>query len=357
MKPIFFTPGPGQLHPLVKTYTEQAFRENICSISHRSETFRSIYSQTIDALRELMNIPQNFQIFFLGSATEAMERIIQNCVQHNSLHFVNGSFSRRFYDTAVDLKKKASLIEAQYGAGFDFRTVTTDLPVELICITHNETSTGVALPMDEVYSLKKRFPGSLLAVDIVSSAPYIALDYNYVDCAFFSVQKGFGLPAGVGVMIINYSCLEKAQLLQCSNTNIGSYHNFLSLQKQAVNLQTPETPNVLGIYLLGKICEAYLDKGPHIIRFETDEKARLLYDFFIKNKQYQPFVANPKIRSRTVIVADVNGGSIPLIEKLSNHGYLVGAGYGPLKKQHIRIANFPMHTRDDVLKLIETMDI
>ncbi len=192
----------------------------------------------------------------------------------------------------------------------------------------------------------------MIALDIVTSAPYVNLDFNKIDCAFFSVQKGFGLPAGLGVLIINDMILNKARLLKSKNINIGSYHNLISLHDNAVKHQTTETPNVLGIYLLGKVSE-YLNKyGIEKIRQETEEKANLLYNFFDEHRSFKPFVENKSDRSKTIINIKVGDSQNEIKKKLFENGILVGSGYGKLKDSQIRIANFPMHKTDDVKRII-----
>ncbi|MDQ3021142.1 MAG: aminotransferase class V-fold PLP-dependent enzyme [Bacteroidota bacterium] len=355
MEKIFFTPGPTHIYPEVNDYIEQALNKNLCSINHRSKEFMDIYKSTVDSLKKLLKIPDNYHIFFLSSATECMDRIIQNTVETRSFHFVNGAFAERFYKTAVELNKNAVKIEVLYGEGFDFKNVSINNSPELICITQNETSTGVAINPEKIYKLKQLYPEALIAVDIVTSAPYVNLDFDKIDAAFFSVQKGFGLPAGLGVLIVNDKCLDKARAMKNKNLSIGSYHNFISLYDNAVKYQTTETPNVLGIYLLGKVCD-YLNKyGINKIRKETEEKANLLYNFFENHKLFKPFVENKSDRSKTIIEIDVTDKQNEFKKTLSDIGIIVGSGYGNLKDTHIRIANFPMHTIDDVKKIISVL--
>src|SRR5258706_11076525 len=101
MNKIYFTPGPSQLYPTVRKHIDEALAEDIGSISHRGKKFEELFSQTVTNLRMLLKVPQTRRIFFLSSGTEAMERVIENCVKKESFHFVNGSFSKRFFDTAV----------------------------------------------------------------------------------------------------------------------------------------------------------------------------------------------------------------------------------------------------------------
>src|ERR687897_714959 len=95
-----------------------AFREGVPSLSHRSKKFEGFYKDTVTGLRELLDLPANYHIFFTGSATEIWERLLQNLVDENSFHLVNGSFSKRFFEVAQQLNKKPSKNEVVNGAGF-----------------------------------------------------------------------------------------------------------------------------------------------------------------------------------------------------------------------------------------------
>jgi len=351
---IFFTPGPTELYPEIKDYFAQAIVENVCSINHRSKEFMDIYKSSVGELKKLLNVPENYNIFFLSSATECMDRIIQNCVESNSYHFVNGAFAERFYKTAIELNKKAEKTEVNYGKGFDFKNIEIANSPELICITQNETSTGVAINPDDIYELRNKYSDALIAVDIVTSAPYVNLDFNKIDCAFFSVQKSFGLPAGLGVLIVNDKCLDKARILKSKNVSIGSYHNFISMNENAIKFQTTETPNVLGIYLLGKVCEQLNKCGIDKLRKETEEKAKLLYSFFDDHRSFKPFVENKSDRSKTIITIKVGDKQSEVKKALAEKGIIVGSGYGKFKESQIRIANFPMHKIEDMKKITET---
>jgi len=358
MKKIYFTPGPTQLHSEVKNYISRALEENVCSINHRSTEFMKIFEDTVTALKELMNIPESHSIFFLSSATECMDRVIQNCVESDSLHFVNGAFSERFYKTSLELNKNAERISTEYGNGFDFdKFDKSDIKnhPELICITQNETSTGVMLDSKDINKFTEKFPDALISMDIVSSAPYAAPDFKKTDCAFFSVQKGFGLPAGLGVLIVNEKCLAKAEILK-SKKMTGSYHNFSSLKENALKYQTSETPNVLGIYLLGKICREMIKYGIDKIKKETEEKSELIYEYFDKHSMIKPFVKNKKFRSKTVIALETSVYQNQIKQKLNEGGIIVGSGYGKFKDDQIRIANFPVHSKNDVMRILDIID-
>jgi phosphoserine aminotransferase len=354
----FLTPGPSELFHTVPEHIKTALKENICAISHRSKTFQQIVAHTLTQLRELFQLPEGYHIAFTASATEVWERAIQNMSEETTLHLVNGSFSKKFYDFSKQLQRKAEKWEVPLGQGFDLHQMPHFQSPELLCITHNETSTGVSMPLDDIYALRKKFPDALLIVDAVSSAPYPSIDFKQIDSLFFSVQKCFGLPAGLGVWIFNERCLAKADALLSKGKSIGTYHTLPSLISAIRKNETPETPNMLGIYLLGKVAEDMNRRSIKVLRQETDSKAAIAYYNLQKNSdKFSLFVENPIHRSATVIVANVlNRSAADFISFCKEHHIVVGSGYGNLKDSQIRIANFPTHSKEVFQHLADLMN-
>ncbi|MBO0936880.1 aminotransferase class V-fold PLP-dependent enzyme [Fibrella sp. HMF5335] len=358
MKNTYFTPGPAELYPTFTKHLQTAMDEQIGSISHRSQRFRDIYRYTDEQLRELLSIPASHGIYFTGSASEVWERILLNCVEHESFHAVNGSFSRKFFDYAQSLHKFAHMAEKPFGEGFDAADLEVPEYAELVALTHNETSSGVQLRPTEIHKLKRKYSRKLFCVDMVSSAPYPDLDFSLVDSAFFSVQKAFGMPAGLGVWIANDRCLEQAERLQqYESMTIGAHHTLPVLHKHYKTWETPATPNVLYIYLLGKIAADFNKIGVGTIRRQTEDKARQIYRFLETNSAYTPFVAEERHRSQTVIVAQTNARpAAEVIAAVKTAGMIVGSGYGTFKDSQIRIANFPATTADQVGALLSKLN-
>ena len=356
MKNTYFTPGPAELYPTFAQHLQTAMEEQLGSISHRSQRFRAIYQHTDEQLRALLNIPKTHGIFFTGSASEVWERLLLNCVEHESFHAVNGSFSRKFYDYAHSLHKFAHRLEKPFGEGFDAADIDVPEYAELVCLTHNETSAGVQMRPSEMHKLKKKYPTKLFCVDMVSSAPYPDLDYNLIDSAFFSIQKAFGMPAGMGVWIASEKCLAKAERLQkYESLTIGAHNTLPMLWKNYRTFETPATPNVLFIYVLGKIAEDFNKLGIDVLRKQTEEKAKMIYKFLDKSDAFSPFVTAERHRSQTVIVANTQQPAGKLIDVVKQAGMVVGSGYGRLKDAQIRIANFPATTAEQVNALLSEL--
>ncbi len=355
-KLTYFGPGPSQLYPEMDSFIADALSQDICSISHRSKEYIAIHKKTIDELRQLISLPDNYHVFFLGSASESWERIFNNCVIEKSHHFVNGSFSKKFFSYGEALNKSVTKTEVPAGEGFDNPKASIPSNTELITFTHNETSTGVSTSLEDIYETRKQFPEALIAVDVVSSLPYPKIDFNQIDTAFFSVQKCFGLPAGLGVWLVNDRCIQKSDKVKKALGTLGSHHSIPELLGKSTSHQTPSTPNVLGIYLLGRVAEAMNKKTVQILREETDKKAEMLYDFIEKCPYLDYGVKEVKHRSQTVIVADTTIPASELNKYLATQDITIGAGYGKNKTTQIRIANFPAHSIEIVERLIKALD-
>ncbi len=352
----YFTVGPSQVYPTIPTYLQAAVAEGVMSLSHRSSEFSALYRETQNRLRQLLGIPTDHRIFFLASANEAWERIIQNTVARVSAHYVHDAFGKRFAQIATELDKHPLSFTYSPETCIDLDHITVPTEAELLCFTHNESSTGAMLDIQKIHEVKKAHPDKLIALDAVSSLPYPDIDYTLIDMVYASVQKGFGLPAGMAILIASPAAVAKSQQLLTSGASIGSYHNFMTLAAFDDKGQTPETPNVLGIYLLHQVLGDMCIQGIKSIRTQIDEKALLLSQAIDAHPLLTHTIPTPADRSRTTPVVAVQGGSAKLIEHLARHGYLVGEGYGDQKDTHIRIANFPAHTKDQVLQLIREME-
>jgi phosphoserine aminotransferase len=256
---------------------------------------------------------------------------------------VNGSFAARIKKIASGLGKKAEGIEVPLGEGFTSFAVPES--AELVTVVENETSSGVWTDLEPFYALHEKH---LIAVDCVSALPYGKITWDKVDVVFFSVQKGFGLPAGLGVMVISPRAMEKSQ----SVVRPGMFHTFLGMKEMSDKGQTEETPNVLDIALLGRVTRDLAAHGMDAITAETDEKARILYTiaadaaYSVKKKEW---------RSPTTIVINTPKGSKPVIEAAAQHGFAIASGYGKAKDSAIRIGNFPASTVDEMRSLAEVL--
>lgn len=352
----FFTPGPAELYPKFRDYTQEFLELQLGSISHRSSDFKKIYENTDKQLRALFNIPEENAIMFTGSATEIWEKSLQSLVEFESFHLINGSFSDKYYKYALALKKQSKEQRVLDGQGFVYGDITVPEYAEMVCITQNETSSGVQMREADIHKLKRSHASKLFSVDIVSSAPIPDLDFKILDSVFFSVQKNFGMPAGLGVWIANESCYEKAVALKEKGVNIGVHHDLITLWENAKNYQNPATPNVMGIYILGKIAEDMNNTGIENLRKTNTTNAKRLYNYFENKPGFSLGVENETLRSKTVVVVNTEKPSAEIIGILKQKGLVIGSGYGSSKDSQIRISNFISNSTEDIEELLAEFD-
>ena len=349
MKKIFFTPGPSHLFFSVQDHIKEGLKRNIFSISHRSKEFKKIYESCIIKLKSFLEIPENYNICFLSSANEIWERIIQNLVLNSSTHLVNGAFSKKFYDFAIMNKIDAK--EFFYDkVEYNENELVDD---ELIALTLNETSTGIMCNSNKISSIRKKLNNSLIALDCVSGIPSIPFSISDVDTLYFSVQKCFGLPSGLGVWIYNEKCLEKNKSILDKKIT-GTYHSLTNLHNKTLNFQTPETPNVLAIFLFSRVLDDMISIGKDRIIKDTNYKSALLYKTINDSNYLEEYIKNTSIQSKTVIVADTKKDANYFIKNLELKNLIIGKGYGSNKNQ-IRIANFPSHSKESIELLCDEL--
>jgi phosphoserine aminotransferase len=333
-----FNPGPSQVYPQVRQYLQDAFDEGWLSAQHRGERFVQLMRQTVTELKNKLNVPQDYTVFFMSSATECWEVLTQSLTPNKSLHLYSGAFGEKWYDYAKALRPASS------GIKFDLNEVPDahnlpglDEQTDLVCITQNETSNATQLRDGVILNIYNRLPGNtLLAVDATSSLAGVQLKYIKADIWYASVQKCFGQPAGLSVMLLSPRAVERFRKI-----NERSHYNSLTAQyEKMLNFQTTHTPNVLGIYLLSRTLH---DRpGIKVTHQHLTDRATKLYDYFDQATQLTPMVQNPETRSTTVIGLQAPA---PLIDEVKRRalaqGLQLGSGYGTWKSTSLRIANFP----------------
>lgn len=344
---ISFYPGPSRVHNAVPDYVRKAYRKGILSMNHRSPEFMAMMKKTVALLKSKLDIPSPYSILFTGSATECWEVIAQSVTQKASTHIYNGAFGEKWFDYTKRLNPTAQAFP------FDIETLpeTDRLKFpgsDVICITQNETSNGTQLPVSVIAAVKKNNPKALIAVDATSSMAGISLDFATADIWFASVQKCFGLPAGLGIMICSPAAIKTIKTIN----EKSHYNSLVFLVEMMEKWQTPFTPNVLGLYLLKCVLQ---DSDPiQLVEKKTLKRQKAWVRFFSGTEKLSLLATNPKVRSHTVITVKGNPQQIERIKsEAKKEGFLLGEGYGALKNDTFRIANFPALKKKEIRALME----
>jgi phosphoserine aminotransferase len=347
-KMISFYPGPSRVYDKVPKYVKDAYKKGILSMNHRSQEFVDISGRTIELLKDKLNIPKNYSIFFTSSATECWEIIAQSVVVKRSYHIFNGAFGQKWFEYTKRINSGAKSFPFLINELINPNKLTINGEGGVICITQNETSNGTQVHNKTIQAIQQRNPNHLIAIDATSSMAGIILDFKVADIWFASVQKCFGLPAGLGLMVCSPRAVEQAR-------EVGDhkyYNSLLFMDEMMQKLQTPFTPNVLNIYLLMRV----LEEVPHIenTHAKTEKRYQHWQEFFRYRSSIRHLIDNEDAHSLTVIPVTAAEDLIGMIKaKAKKKDILLGEGYGALKPTTFRIANFPAIKKNEIKLLQE----
>ncbi|AFM06061.1 serine-pyruvate aminotransferase/archaeal aspartate aminotransferase [Bernardetia litoralis DSM 6794] len=360
-----FYPGPSKVYHQVKDWLNEAYETDILSIQHRSQKFMDIYESIVKNLQEKHNIPKDYTIVFTSSATECWHILndsfgSNNFSNINSYHFFNGAFGKKWFDY-----RKANYPKTTFGIEFGINEELEDnffqqipqndyLP-NIICLCQNETSNTTQISQKMLSEIRQNRQNDFIFIDATSSWGGQNLNFNDADAWFTSVQKCFGLPAGLGIMALSPNLIDfyrKNSAVFPTNDIVYNRYNQLSfLIEKANQFQTTYTPNVLNIYLLSKVISFV--PSISITSKKIEKRANHLYKFIERN-YYHLLITNTKVRSKTVLAIRLMPEGVENIKKKAKkEDIILGNGYGSWKEDTLRIANFPQHTDIEFERLKE----
>lgn len=347
---ISFYPGPSRVYDEIPKYVKEAHAKGILSMNHRSEEFTVMMKKTVTLLKQKLSIPKDYTIFFTSSATECWEIVAQSWVTNKSFHVYNGAFGQKWYEYTYKLKTGATALPFGRETILNPGKSVFEGDENVICITQNETSNGTQVSNEIIRTIREGSPNHLIAVDVTSSLAGIKLDFTAADIWLASVQKCFGLPAGLGIMICSPNAIKKARALN----NTRFYNNVILMADMMEKWQTSYTPNVLGIYLLMRVMEKV--KPIRIVHKQIEKRYEDWMSMVKKHPALHHLIRNKAVHSLTVLPLEADKETIQKIKKTAkNKGFLLGDGYGELKPTTLRIANFPALKDSEIRGLMKLL--
>ncbi|MBB6459277.1 aminotransferase class V-fold PLP-dependent enzyme [Flammeovirga kamogawensis] len=343
---ISFYPGPSKTDENLGEYLSEAASSGILSCNHRSPSFMKLMKDCIKVIKQKLEIPKNYEVFFTSSATECWEITAQSFPRNSFLHVYNGAFGEKWFSYNSKINKAVKGLSYPIHRSISLHQLDRigAKTKDVICITSCETSNTTKVHQKTIRKIKNRYPESLLFIDATSSMSGITLDWISGDIWYASVQKCFGLPPGLAVMVCSPKAIEKA------SKDDFHYNSLQSIYQNTQKFQTTHTPNSLGIYLLYKSLsnkmgiKAEQEKVRKRMKNLVKQLKLLGYDFVVPTK---------KVQSETVIGIKCKAELLPIIkEKAKQQGITLGNGYGKWKLNSFRIANFPAHSDSDFEKLL-----
>jgi predicted phosphoserine aminotransferase len=351
----FFLPGPTEVHPDVL----QAMTRPM--IPHRGaemvELFRAIE-------RPLQRLWRTDRRVLVGtcSGTGFMEMAVRSGVRQRALSLVGGAFGERFAGIVAATGRDVIRLDVPLG-----RTVEPDMlrdalkrsDADAVTLVHSETSTGALAALEDLATVVREFDDLVLLVDAVTSCggSPVETDAWQLDFALTGSQKALGLPPGLALGVASERMLERAKRVP----ERGAYLDVLAFDRAAIDYQPTNTPAISLLYALDAQLTRIEQAGGVEARWARHDRMRRAVEEWIEERGSKlgvTFLPLEGRRSWTVsclsLPAGRNGRAVAQAMKAA--GWVIGSGYGPLKRSTIRIGHMGDHTPEAVAELLETLE-
>lgn len=343
-----FIPGP------VEVRKEVLDKMSTPMIGHRSKD-ASILQKSISEKLQKLFYTSNEILLSTSSGTGLMEGAIRSCTAKRAAVFSVGAFGDRWYKIAVSNNVPADIFKVEMGKAIRAEEIDKVLSTgkyDLITVTHNETSTGVMNPIEDIAVVMKKYPEVVFVIDAVSSAAgtKIEVDKLGIDICLTSTQKAIGLPPGMSICTFSEKAIKNAEKVEFR----GTYLDLLALYKylKKKDYQYPSTPSISHMYALDYQLDYILNEEGLENRFARHidmanivrDWAKRYFELFPEEKYLSNTLTTVK-NTRNIDVAKLN-------KELGDRGFQISNGYGDLKNKTFRIAHMGDCTVNDVSELL-----
>jgi len=350
-----FGSGPTKVREAQLAALTAAGRD-LLGTSHRQAPVRGLVQRVREGLAALFGLPEDYLVVLgNGGTTSFWETAAFGLITNRSQHLSFGEFSAKFakvVDVAPWLADP-SVLESEPGT---HPSPVAEAGIDAYAFTHNETSTGVAMP---IRRLADADDGALVLVDATSAAGGITVDPLEFDAYYFAPQKCFGSDGGLWLALLSPAAVDRAGRIAGSGRYIPE---FLSLQTAIDNSrlqQTYNTPAVATLILLAEQIDWMLGQGGMSWTTErTAVSSGILYTWADKSTLAAPFVADPAERSPVVVTVDFADAvqATAISAALRANGIVDTDSYRKLGRNQLRIGTFPAVEPADVEALTACID-
>jgi phosphoserine aminotransferase len=334
-----------------------ASQNDLMGTSHRQQPVRDLVARIRAGLGELFDLPDGYEVALgNGGTTVFWDAAAAWLVRRRALHLTYGEFSSKFAKTTAGAPFLADpiVIEAEPG---DAPAPVADPEADVFAWAHNETSTGVMVPVDRPEGAGE----SLVVIDATSGAGGLPVDTGQADAYYFAPQKAFAADGGLWLALLSPAAIERIEELEGAGDGRwqpASLSLALALENSRKE-QTYNTPAVATLILLAEQIEWLLDGGGldfGVSRSRTS--SRHLYGWAEESEVATPFVVDPAKRSLVVGTIDFEESvdAAALAGTLRSNGIVDTEPYRKLGRNQLRIGMFPAVDPADVEALTACID-
>ncbi|MGW9023010.1 phosphoserine transaminase [Streptomyces sp. NPDC055722] len=329
---------------------------SLLGTSHRQAPVKNLVGKVREGVRELFQLPDGYEVILgNGGSTAFWDIATHGLIENKSQHLSFGEFSSKFAKAAklAPWLAEPTVISSDPGT---HPQPGAEEGVDVYALTHNETSTGVAMPIRRVEGAD---PGSLVLVDATSGAGGLPVDIAETDVYYFAPQKSFASDGGLWIGIFSPTALERAERIHASGRHVPEFFSLPTAIDNSRKNQTYNTPALATLFLLNEQVEWLNGQGglDFAVR-RTATSARTLYGWAEDVKFATPFVADPAKRSQVIGTIDFSDevDAAAVAKVLRANGIVDTEPYRKLGRNQLRIAMFPAIDPADVEALTKCVD-
>jgi phosphoserine aminotransferase len=347
--------GPSKIRPDALDALH-ASGSTILGTSHRQKPVKQMVSFIRSGLTDLFSLPEGYEVVLgTGGTTTFWDAAAFGLINEKSQHLNFGEFSSKFTSAvkAAPFLADPTVISSEPGTHPVSRA---EAGIDAYALTHNETSTGVAMNISRPTATDA---DALVLVDATSGAGGLAVDAKDFDAYYFAPQKSFASDGGLWLAILSPAAIERVAKIKASGRWIpASLDLQIAIDNSRID-QTYNTPALATLFLLNNQIEWLNNNGGlSWATSRTRDSATHLYQWAESSKFASPFVSDPAMRSNVVGTIDFAEyvDAMAVAKVLRAHGIVDTEPYRKLGRNQLRIAMFPAIDPADIEALTACID-
>jgi len=346
--------GPSKIRPEALAALT-ASGTSILGTSHRQKPVKNVVKRVRDGLHSLFNLPEGYEVVLgNGGSTAFWDIATLGLIEDRSQHLVFGEFSSKFASASKEAPflGEPTVIKSEPGT---HPLSVSEAGIDVYALTHNETSTGVAMPILRPAGIDS----ALVLVDATSAAGGLLVDAKEFDTYYFAPQKSFASDGGLWIAIMSPAAIARVEKIKASGRWIPAFFDLTIAIENSRLDQTYNTPALVTLMLLADQIE-WMNAGGGL-EFSAGRSAassEILYSWAEKNSYTTPFVVDPAMRSKVVGTINFDDAidATKIAAALRANGIVDTEPYRKLGKNQLRIGMFPSVDPSDVTALTQCID-
>ncbi|MFY1705634.1 phosphoserine transaminase [Micromonospora sp. WMMA1923] len=347
--------GPSKIRPAAVSALADA-ATGFLGTSHRQKTVRDQVARLRRGIAEFYSLPEGYEVVIGNGGTTAFWEVATFGLIRDRAQFASfGEFGAKFAKSVsqAPFLGEPTVRKSQPGSA---PALQAEAGVDAYALPQNETSTGVAVPINRVVGADE---GSLLLVDATSAAGGLAVDVAETDVYYFAPQKCFASDGGLWLALMSPAALARATEIKASGRYIPAFLDLVTAIDNSRLEQTYNTPALATIFLAAEQTDWMNSQGGLAWAAKrTAESAGIVYGWAERSAVATPFVTDPALRSNVVATIDFADGvdATAIAKALRANGIVDTEPYRKLGRNQLRIALYPAVEPADVEALTASID-